>query len=636
MIKQDILRKTQSAITKVVEEARNKKIAEGQQQLISSINATLGPLLIPYLQQMIQSSNATQAELRKMVADTSIQLARAIKESLTSMKLESIVHDIKLPKIDTPTVNIPDVNVSIDTASIERAINNAFARVKIPTPNVNVPPLVMPDRMNTELGSVDRRNPLPVRLMDGDGQPFVFTMPGSGKRDYTIIKDIRTSSGTSIIDSEEDAIRVTGALSATFAGSSLAANLVTTEDIPYNGDNPLPVDVTGFSGSIAASIIDSDGVQYSGSNPIPVTITAGAAATSAANIVDSTGVVFAGANPLPVYEAAQSVYSTGVNILDSSGVAYSGSNPFRSIIVDPTGAELDLFKQGDNFAVGSDHGVGILGLSDGIPQQYAFVRVEGVDGDAETPLTAGAMSTESYLMGYQSDNDEWNRLRTGKGYDSPGVLRVVHATDVGTSVNVTGFDTSIAASLIDSGGVGYSGSNPVPVYNVAGAVSSVVAVGPTASDSADNDSAPVKVGGIARTANPTAVQAGDAVSATYDDTGRQVMKVHQVRDLLKTAYVTEDEVGEVVLLAGVAGEFHDLVYVLCANESDAAINLDFRQTTGGTVQLSVEVPANGTAGVSLPIPIPQDHADATWTVQNSATDNSTTWYSVTALFSKEV
>lgn len=30
------------------------------------------------------------------------------------------------------------------------------------------------------------------------------------------------------------------------------------------------------------------------------------------------------------------------------------------------------------------------------------------------------------------------------------------------------------------------------------------------------------------------------------------------------------------------------------------------------------------------------HADATWTVQNSASDNSNTNYSVTALFSKEV
>lgn len=109
-----------------------------------------------------------------------------------------------------------------------------------------------------------------------------------------------------------------------------------------------------------------------------------------------------------------------------------------------------------------------------------------------------------------------------------------------------------------------------------------------------------------------------------------------VRGSIMTAYATEDEVGEVTLLAGVAGEYHDIISVMCANESSAAINLDFRQTTGGSVTMSVEVPATGTAGISFPVPYRQAETDSTWTVQNSAADNSNTVYSVTALFSKEV
>ena len=143
------------------------------------------------------------------------------------------------------------------------------------------------------------------------------------------------------------------------------------------------------------------------------------------------------------------------------------------------------------------------------------------------------------------------------------------------NVTVSSITATSAATIIDSTGIGYSGDNPMPV------------------------------------------------------------RTTSLRGSMKTAYVTEDEVGEVTVLAGAAGKFRDLVYIMGANESDVAINLDIRQTTGGTVQMSIEIPAEGTAGVAPTFPIPQDHADATWTVQNSAADNSNTNYSVTALFREE-
>lgn len=129
---------------------------------------------------------------------------------------------------------------------------------------------------------------------------------------------------------------------------------------------------------------------------------------------------------------------------------------------------------------------------------------------------------------------------------------------------------------------------------------------------------------------------GDLNSFVGDKEGKPVFRPIHLRDSLQTAYVTADEVQEVELLAGSSGMYHDLIRVIAANESDAAINLDFRQTMGGTVQLSLQVPANATSGFSDIVPTPQDHADASWTVQNSASDNSNTVYSVTALFSKEI
>jgi hypothetical protein len=356
------------------------------------------------------------------------------------------------------------------------------------------------------------------------------------------------------------------------------------------------------------------------------------------------------------------------------------------LIKDPTGAEMDLFKEGDNWAVGSDHGLGILGISNDAPQEYHFLRlgsgtddhalrvVHAVDAAMSVNVIAGGGGGTQYTqrqvydepttynaIGYFDDANgvpvqvdvghplpvyDYNTGLISNAVESIGgdVLRVRQVSGAadsvvilsGTITAVTGITNSVAASIVDSAGVGYSGSNPLPAYLVLGAGNSTLSVGPVAGDVADDGSAPVQLGGIARTANPTAVAANDVVKATFDDLGRQLMRPVQVRDLIKTAYVTEDEVGEVVLLAGVAATYHDLIYMMCANESDAAINLDIRQTTGGTVQMSVQVPPKGTAGVSLPVPIPQDHLDATWTVQNSASDNSNTVYSVTALFSKEV
>jgi len=166
--------------------------------------------------------------------------------------------------------------------------------------------------------------------------------------------------------------------------------------------------------------------------------------------------------------------------------------------------------------------------------------------------------------------------------------------------------------------------------------STTAIIGDKAADEADGDSNPVKIGGVARTANPTAVANGDRVSASYDDVGRQLIRPIQVRDAIATAYITEADVGEISLLAGVSGEFHDLLWIVGANESDAAINLDFRGSTGGTVMMSLEIPANGTSGIAPAMPYRQAETDSAWTVQNSASDNSNTNYSVTAQFSKEV
>ena len=214
------------------------------------------------------------------------------------------------------------------------------------------------------------------------------------------------------------------------------------------------------------------------------------------------------------------------------------------------------------------------------------------------------------------------------------------------TVTVSGVTASVAAAIVDSGGVQYSTSNPVPIgdaggsitidgtVSVSGAITSTVVTGTTVADAVDDNSAPVKMGGIARQANPTAVAGGDTVSTSMDDVGRQVMRPVQVRDLIQTAYATAATGTETTLLAGVASTFLDLIYIMGANNSDAAVSVDIRSGTGGSVLMTLQIPASGTAGVALPVPLPQEVVAGAWTVD--LPDITGTTVSISALFSKEV
>ena len=300
-------------------------------------------------------------------------------------------------------------------------------------------------------------------------------------------------------------------------------------------------------------------------------------------------------------------------------------------------------------------------------------------------------------MGYDGEESEF-ALRTHSGVAGSGVLRVVHVNDVGLSVSATqvtspwvvsatdldirdldsatddvsiyqvsgaawstnvvdAFGSTAVNSVfnadnrlrvsVETGGSGLTDSelraSSVPVMqvsgfadsvNVVGFTASVNVVGSVASDVADDGEPPVKVGGVARTANPTAVAAGDRVGATFDDLGRQVFKQLNVRDLIRTSYTSLANGTETSMFAGASGEFHDLIHVMCANQSDVAVAVDFRSGTGGSVMFTVEVPASGTAGVAPTVPYKQNEADQAWTVDMG--DITGTTVNVSAQYSLEV
>ena len=260
--------------------------------------------------------------------------------------------------------------------------------------------------------------------------------------------------------------------------------------------------------------------------------------------------------------------------------------------------------------------------------QSAFADYLNADGRLRVSVeTGGGGLTDSELRAAHIDVQQvsgsiWSTEATQAG-----------TWNIGTVTTVTGINNSVSASLIDSTGVQFSGSNPLPITIVSGALTSSIAVGDQLHDAADDGGAPVKVGGIARQTNQTAVADGDRVSSTYDDLGRQIVR-HQVRDLTQSAYAQLTTGTETTLLAGVASTFLDLLWIVGANNSDVAVTVDIRSGTAGSTLLTLQIPANGTAGIAPVLPVKQEVLAGTWTADMG--DITGTTVSLSALFSKEV
>lgn len=379
-------------------------------------------------------------------------------------------------------------------------------------------------------------------------------------------------------------------------------------------------------------------------------------------------------NPLPVQ--LRDASGKPVNLFENLTQIVGGGGGFRRVKIDNTASEPIPISGTISATFSADFGLGEVG-------SQTLRTVAATDSIWSVNIVGGSASGA-----------------VGQG-DSASALRTIQAGDSISSVKVTGFDSTVGATIVDSSGVAYSGSNPLPttasvtlsaavgqgdgsaalrtiqagdtvssVYvnnpvaqgdaatalrvvvagnsdvsvtatqtgtwnvNVNGALNSVLATGTTLSDAVDDGDAPIKIGGVAVTANPTAVAGGDRVRFTSDDLGRQLVRPVQVRDLIVTAYATLSNGTETTFLAASAGFFQDLVYVVAANNSDAAVTVHIRPVTAGNIVLSLQVPANGTAGIASPIPLPQSDTGNNWTADMA--DITGTSVFLTGLFSKEL
>lgn len=208
-------------------------------------------------------------------------------------------------------------------------------------------------------------------------------------------------------------------------------------------------------------------------------------------------------------------------------------------------------------------------------------------------------------------------------------------TDFGNGVlanNVVQLDptTGLPAGGATSATLQYTdgGGSPVPVTEVLplpveqAALSDVdkpLVAGTVAHDGVDSGN-PVKIGGKARTTNPTAVADGDRVDGAFDKLGRQLVVLGQPRELRanQTALITSSTAETTILTAGAAGVFHDLTHLIIANESATDVYVDIRDDTAGSIVMTIAVKAGATGGFTAAKSYTQTTAAKNWTAQCSA------------------
>ena len=566
---------------------------------------------------------AVGTDLAKLITPALTDATERILKGILSKQ----VIQVEAPKVTVPT---PIVNVSSPDVYVPTPIANvSVPPIKIP--DINIPQMKwptgdMPIKGTVSLEGINASNPLSVQIRDSKGNPVdvsaggsIISGGGGGKADFFTIKGYAQSAfselqnadgrlkvsvetgGSGLTDAE---LRASSVPVAQASGAIWSTNVTgqfgttySTSDL-VNSDNRLRVSVetggsgltdaelratpvavsgtvavSGITNSVAASIIDSSGVGYSGSNPLPVTIASGGSATTASVPVDVDGIAYDGDNPAPVQMATLPDTAAGDLAALVAGQLPDGHN----VTVDNASIPVTgTFWQATQPVSGT---VAVSGIANSVAS--ALIDSSGVQYSSSNPVPI----------------------------DDAGGSLTVDGT-----VAVSGVSGTVGANIVDSSGVAYTTSNPVPIDDAGGSIT------------VDGT---VAVSGL--TGSVVAVPANNA-GLEYDSDNPQPMIETTVRGGRKSAYVSLTTGTETALLAGESGYYHDLVYVMCANQSDVAVAVDFRQTTGGTVQMTVEVPANGTAGIAPSKAIPQDHQDASWTVDME--DITGTTVDITAGFIK--
>lgn len=255
---------------------------------------------------------------------------------------------------------------------------------------------------------------------------------------------------------------------------------------------------------------------------------------------------------------------------------------------------------------------------------------------AENNYTLNTVANRAWsanIAGFTGFRVRLSTVITGSGTATVGVILTTTPAPASVTVGqVTSANNKSQTQGIAASGTVASSSNPVKVAgsdgtnqndlktDSAGQLQIVGSVANAASDAGN----PLKIGGVGKTANPTAVTDGQRVNATYDKLGKQVV-VGSLRDLKANQVTTiTASVAETTIVTAVAAVFLDLYGIIITNTSATAVNVAIKDATAGTTRFNLAIPAGDTRGFMLPesAAMKQSAVNGNWTATSSASVTS--------------
>lgn len=177
---------------------------------------------------------------------------------------------------------------------------------------------------------------------------------------------------------------------------------------------------------------------------------------------------------------------------------------------------------------------------------------------------------------------------------------------ISTQVATVDSNGNLHVSLSGTGGI----ANPLPTTDAADGTTGATA--PTKA---------IEVGGIAATANPTAVTNGQLVGAMADKVGKLVIVTAAPRQLVapQVTTITNSTSETTIVTAGASGVFNDITGFQITNATGTAVSVTIKDATSGTTRKIFDLAASGGIVVHFNPPLPQSSAAANWTATLSVT-----------------
>ena len=223
----------------------------------------------------------------------------------------------------------------------------------------------------------------------------------------------------------------------------------------------------------------------------------------------------------------------------------------------------------------------------------------------------GTWSATLVIEGHNGDNN-WSSLT---GYTAAGTPVTSISSNQFFYVNCAAYSqVRLRAPVFVSGTVNIATAATTNLVSIF-----TQTEGNSAAAAADTGN-PLKIGGVGRTALPTAVTDGQRTNLYTDKLGRVVVTNAQARDLLVTNVATITNSTAQVSIGGAAGAgiSTDVSTITLANVG--ATGTEARLRSGdGNVRALYFIPANQTITVNYPVPLTSGNVsvNSNWTVQLS-------------------